>query len=246
MAPAGIGDRLEGFHAVAAAVASGRVTSLKVESSRLRRQTYADLVERARHAGVAIEEVDGVRALAVTDAPQGLVARARPIPPVTLEAAIASSDPAALLVLDHVEDPRNVGAIARSALAAGVRSLVMATRRAAPLGATAFKAAAGAFEDLGVVTVGSVAGALGSLRRAGVWLVGLDARGEAPLFGCELLAGPVALVVGAEGRGLSHLVSERVDILVRIPLAAGVESLNASVAAALGLFELARMRGWLT
>jgi 23S rRNA (guanosine2251-2'-O)-methyltransferase len=246
MAPAGIGDSLEGFHAVAAAVAAGRVTHLQVESSRLRHRSYADLVAAARAAGATVAEVDDVRPAAVTEAPQGLVARARPIAPVTLEQAIAATDPAALLVLDRIEDPRNVGAIARSSLAAGVRSLVMATRRAAPLGATAFKAAAGAFEAMELVTVGSVASALASLRRAGVWLVGLDAAGDAPLFGCELLTGPVALVVGAEGRGLSRLVSERLDARVGIPLAAGVESLNASVAAALAVFELARMRGWVT
>ncbi len=246
MAPAGIGDRLEGYHAVAAAVAAGRVTHLQVESSRLRRPAYADLAVAARETGATVLEVDDVRSEAVTEAPQGLVARARPISTVTLEAAVARIDPAALLVLDRVEDPRNVGAIARSALAAGVRSLVMATRRAAPLSATAFKAAAGAFEAIDVVTVGSVASALGTLRRAGVWLVGLDAAGGSSLFGCELLTGPVALVVGAEGRGLSRLVAERVDSRVRIPLAPGVESLNAGVAAALAVFELARMRGWVT
>jgi len=246
MAPAGIGDSLEGFHAVAAAVAAGRVTRLHVESSRLRHHAYAELVTAARDAGATVVEVDDVRPEAATEAPQGLVARARPIAPVTLEEAVAGTDPPALLVLDRIEDPRNVGAVARSALAAGVHSLVVATRRAAPLSATAFKAAAGAFEAIDVVTVGSVAAALSSLRRAGVWLVGLDAAGEASLFGCELLTGPVAIVVGAEGRGLSRLVVERLDARVRIPLAAGVESLNASVAAALAVFELARMRGWVT
>jgi 23S rRNA (guanosine2251-2'-O)-methyltransferase len=161
---------------------------------------------------------------------------------VSLDEAAAAGDPPALLVLDHLEDPRNVGAVARSMLAAGVRSLVVARRRTAPLGATAFKAAAGALEHLTVAEVSSVAAAVDRLKQLGVWTVGLDAGGSESLFGLALLGEPVALVVGAEGRGLGRLVSERVDVLASIPLAGPMESLNASVAAALGVFEVARVR----
>ncbi len=240
MARAGIGRRVEGLHAVAAAVAAGRVTRLEVARGRARRPEVAAIVAAARSAGAEIAEVDDVDG--ETDAPQGLVAEARPLAEATLDEALGRTDPPALLVLDHVEDPRNVGAIARSAAAAGLGGLVVPTRRAAPLGATAFKAAAGALERLAVVTVSSIADTVADLKRREVWTVGLAASAPAPLFGLDLLAEPVAVVVGAEGHGLGRLAAERCDTLAAIPLAAGIESLNVSVAAALAAFEVARVR----
>jgi 23S rRNA (guanosine2251-2'-O)-methyltransferase len=226
---------------VAAAVAAGRVETLVVDRSRV--DALAGLIDAAEAAGAETEIVPDVAARAVTGAPQGLIARCRPIPPASLGDAVGAGDPPALVVLDHLEDPRNVGAVARSALAAGVPGMVVARRRTAPLGATAFKAAAGALEHLVVAEVSSVAAGVEDLRRLGVWTVGLDAGGSESLFGLELLGEPVALVVGGEGRGLGRLVADRVDVLASIPLAGGIESLNASVAAALGLFEIARVRG---
>lgn len=243
MASAGIGDRLEGFHTVRAAVDAGRVTEVLVERSRMKREDYVALLDEAAGRGARVEVVADVRDRAATGAPQGIVARARPIPFSSLDDAIAASDPPALLVLDHLEDPRNVGAIARSMVAAGVKALVVPERRSAPLGATAFKAAVGAFEKLTVVQVKSTADAMRRLRKAGIWLVGLDSDGDRPLFGCDLLDQPVALIVGAEGKGLSHLASDLLDVKVTIPISPEVESLNASVAASLALFEVSRMRG---
>ncbi len=243
MAPAGIGVELEGLHAVAEAVAAGRVERIVVEERRLDRAPHRRLVAEAEARGIPVEVVDDVRPLARTGAPQGVVARARPLPTTTLEEAVAAETTPAVLLLDHLEDPRNVGAIVRSAVAAGVRSIVVARRRRAPLGATAFKAAVGAFEHVRLVEVPSIADALRRLDRLGVWRVGLDAAGDRSLFGLDLLAEPVGVVVGAEGVGLSRLVRDRVDVLARIPLAGPVESLNASAAATLAVFELARLRG---
>jgi len=241
MAPPGIGDSVEGVHAVAAALAAGRVLRLTVERGRL--DALSSLVDRARTAGVVVDQVDDVRAMATTDAPQGVVARCRPIPLMSVDEAVAARTPAAVVVLDHLEDPRNVGAIARTAVAAGVGGLVVARHRSAPIGATAFKAAAGAFEHLVVADVSSVANALTDLRRLGVWTIGLDAGGERSLFGLDLLAEPCALVLGAEGGGLGRLVRERVDVVASIPLHGPMESLNASVAASLAVYEIARVRG---
>ncbi|MCB2224347.1 MAG: 23S rRNA (guanosine(2251)-2'-O)-methyltransferase RlmB [Actinobacteria bacterium] len=245
MAQPGIGRSVEGHHAVAAAVAAGRVVRLLVE--RRRADGYDDLIRSARDSGAAVEVVDDVRAMADTTSPQGLVARCRPIPLVALEEAAESgdqgADPAALLILDHIEDPRNVGAIARSAAAAGVGALVIASHRSAPLEGTAFKSAAGAFEHLPVCVVSSIPAALADLRDRGLWVVGLDGDADQSLFGLGLLTEPVALVVGAEGRGLSRLVAERCDVLAAIPITPEVESLNASVAAALAVFEVRRARG---
>ena len=245
MARAGIGDRVEGTHAVSAAVAAGRVTKLMVDAARSDPEITA-LIAAAEANGAEVELVADIASLALTDAPQGVVAHAEPIRPVDLATAVATTDPAALVVLDHLEDPRNVGAVARSAVAAGIRALVVPSRRAAPLGATAFKAAAGAFEHLSIAMVSSVADTVAKLRDLGVWVVGLDAGGERSIFGLDLLAEPVALVVGAEGGGLSRLVAERADLVVSIPHAGPAESLNASVAASLAMYEVARTRGWVT
>jgi 23S rRNA (guanosine2251-2'-O)-methyltransferase len=242
MASAGIGADVEGFHTVAAAVDAGRVRHLFVESGRIG-DRYRRLRDAVLAAGGEVEEVDDVRPVAVTGAPQGVVARCVPIPTVSLDDAVAATTPPALLVLDHVEDPRNVGAAARSAVAAGMGALVVSTDRAAPLEATAFKAAAGTLEALPVCRVSSIAEALRRLDRLGVWTVGLDAAAEQSLLGHELLSQPVALVIGAEGRGLSRLVAERCSLLARIPAAGEAESLNASVAASLAMFEVARVRG---
>jgi 23S rRNA (guanosine2251-2'-O)-methyltransferase len=246
MAHAGIGDRVEGFHAVVAALDAGRVRRLWVETSRLRHEVYDVAVTSARSAGVEVVTVHDVRPAAVTEAPQGTVADCRPIPPVDLDEAIDLATPTALLVLDRLQDPRNLGAIARSALAAGVPAMVIPQRRSAPIGATAFKAAAGALEKVAVVEVGSPADALQRLRRRDVWLVGLDGTAERSLFGLDLLAEPVAIVVGAEGSGVSRLVGDRLDVAARIPMVGATESLNASVAASLAVFELARVRGWIS
>jgi 23S rRNA (guanosine2251-2'-O)-methyltransferase len=240
MAPSGVGAEVEGLHAVAAAVTAGRVELLFVEAGRA--EALRSLIEGARAAGAEVRVVADLRPLASTTAPQGVVAHCRPLATIGLAEMVAAHTPAALVVLDHLEDPRNVGAVARSALAAGMSGLVLARRRAAPLGATAAKAAAGALERLPLALVSSVAQAVADLGRLGVWAVGLDAGGDRSLFGLDLLVEPVAIVVGAEGRGLASLVAERVDVRAAIPLQPGVESLNAAVAASLACYEVARVR----
>ena len=243
MASAGIGDSLEGVHAVAAALDAGRVTSLTVEAHRVGKPPVARLVATARALGVPVSTTDDVRHLAATSAPQGVVASAIPIATRWVRDLVDGPEVPAVLVLDRVEDPRNVGAAARSAAAAGLTGLVVAQRRAAPLGAVAFKAAAGGLEHIPVAVVGSIADAVAELHRLGLWTIGLDTGGDQALFGLDLLAGPVALVLGSEGKGLSRLVSERVDVIASIPLADHTESLNVSAAATLAAFEVARSRG---
>ncbi len=243
MAPAGIGDRLEGIRAVRAALASRRVTVVYLERSRRDAERLAD---EARRAGARVRLVDSVSGLSMTGSPQGLVARARPVLLAPLDRLLAAQPAGrrvALIVLDHLEDPRNVGAIARSALAAGMTGLVIPRRRAAPLSALAFRAAAGALEQLPVASVSSVPAAARQAASAGVWNVGLDPSSAHSIFGLDLLAEPVALFVGSEGRGLGRMVRERMDLLASIPMAPDVASLNAGVAAALACFEVHRVRG---
>ncbi|MDK1018517.1 MAG: 23S rRNA (guanosine(2251)-2'-O)-methyltransferase RlmB [Actinomycetota bacterium] len=246
MALAGIGTDLEGIHAVEAALRSGRVTALSVEKRRTANPDIARILQHAQSHGVTVSLVPDVRPMASTGAPQGIVARARAIVPISLKAAVRLADPVALLVLDHVEDPRNIGAAARSAVAAGITAMVVSQRRSAPIGATAFKAAAGALEVLPLVVVSSIADALKRLDQLDVWKVGLDGSGDRSLLGLDLLGRPVAVCVGAEGEGLSRLVAERCDVLAHIPMVGGTESLNVSVASALACYEVARVRGWVS
>ena len=236
MAPAGYGNRVEGVHAVAAALAAGRVEKLYVEAGR--RDSVSDLLADAGDVEIAV--IDDARDMAETRAPQGVVAQCRAIMPVPLDSL--ATEAAAVLALDHIEDPQNVGAMARSAAAAGVTGLVMSSRRAAPLSAAAFKAAAGALERMPVAVVGSIPEALSRLKDRGVWIVGLDASGDQSLFGLDLLTEPVAVVIGSEGSGIAPLTAKRCDLVVSIPMSRGVESLNASVSGALAAFEILRIR----
>jgi 23S rRNA (guanosine2251-2'-O)-methyltransferase len=246
MARAGIGTDLEGVHAVEAAVESGRVTELTVEHSRRSNRDVSRILDKASAMHIDQTFVDDVRPLAATGAPQGIVARATPIATLSINQIVNTDALPALLVVDHVEDPRNIGAAARSAYAAGMTGLVVSDRRSAPIGATAFKAAVGTLEHLPVAIVSSVADAMKRLGKLGLWRVGLDGSGDRSILGLDLLDQPVAVCVGAEGSGLSHLVAERCDVVAKIPMVGGAESLNASVAAALACFEVARVRGWLS
>ena len=246
MAHAGIGTDLEGIHAVEAALDARRVTGITVERRRSERDDVGRIVAKAEAENVSVRYVDDVRPMATTHAPQGVIARARSIEPLSINDAMHLVDRPAFLVVDHVEDPRNIGAAARSAFAAGMTALVVSDRRSAPLGATAFKAAVGAFEQLPIVVVSSIPEALKRFGKLGVWTVGLDGEAETSLLGLDLLDQSVALCIGAEGAGLSRLVAERCDVLATIPMVGDVESLNASVASALACFEVARVRGWVS
>jgi 23S rRNA (guanosine2251-2'-O)-methyltransferase len=246
MAHVGIGADLEGIHAVAAALDAGRVSEIIVERSRMSHPDVRDIVEHARAGDIPTSQVDDVRQISFTDAPQGIVARARPILPISLKQAVGLVDNPILVVLDHIEDPRNIGAIARSCDAFGVTAIVLSTRRGAPLGATAFKAASGSLERIPIVTVSSIADAAKRLGQLGLWTVGLDGSGDRSLLGLEIMAQPTALFIGAEGAGLSHLVAQRCDVVASIPMVGQTESLNASVAAALGTYEVARIRDWVS
>lgn len=243
MAPSGYGGRVEGIQAVEAAVAAGRAERLRVVTGPVPSSRLAGLLDSARRAGVEIERVRTLEGVAVVSSPQGVVADCRPLRPVSLSQMVADGRPASLIVLDHVTDPRNLGAIARTAVAAGAPRLVIPRRRGSPVTPAAFKTAAGALERARICQVSSIPETIRRLSQMDVWTVGLAAEAPASIFGLPLLADPVALVVGAENRGISRLVAERVDQLASIPMASGVESLNASVAAGLALFELARMRG---
>jgi 23S rRNA (guanosine2251-2'-O)-methyltransferase len=177
---------------------------------------------------------------------QGVVLQVPPFaylhPDDLIRRALEAPDPALLVALDGVSDPHNLGAIARSAAAFGAHGLVLPQRRAAGVTAGAWKSSAGVLAHLPVARATNLVQALRAAADAGLMLAGLDGRGELDLDALELASGPLVLVVGGEGRGLTRLVGETCDVRVRIPLATGVDSLNASVAAGVALSEVARRR----
>lgn len=155
--------------------------------------------------------------------------------------ASASREPALLVALDGVTDPQNLGAIARSAEAAGAHGIVIPSRRSASITAAAEKASAGALEHLAVAQVTNLARTLEALKQRGVWIVALVADADETIYSVDVST-PVCLVVGSEGRGVSRLVAETSDHKASIPLKGDISSLNASAAAAIALFEVARRR----
>ena len=171
------------------------------------------------------------------------------VPPYAYElfddvVANALEQPTPLLVaLDGVTDPRNLGAVVRSAAAFGAHGVFMTERRAAGITATAWRTSAGAAARVPIAQVTNLTRALRRCQDEGFAVVGLDADGSTPLYGLEAAVGPLVVVVGSEGRGLSRLVGEACDFRVAIPMSSEVESLNASVAAAVTLAEIARRRG---
>jgi 23S rRNA (guanosine2251-2'-O)-methyltransferase len=158
-----------------------------------------------------------------------------------LAAALEQTAPL-LVALDGITDPRNLGAVIRSVAAFGAHGVFMTERRAAGITATAWRTSAGAAARVPVSQVVNLTRAIKEAQKAGFTAIGLDADGEADLYQLEAAVGPLLVVVGSEGRGLSRLVGETCDLRVRIPMSSDVESLNASVAAAVALAEVARRR----
>ncbi len=248
-APAG--DHAGGFHAVEAALGSGRVRRLVVAEGRgdgrLRR-----LLELAAERGVEVvrrprRELDAL----VTGRHQGVVAEldgasaggeASFRDEGELEAILdASAGPPLLLVLEGLTDPRNLGACLRSADGAGVDAVVVPRSRTTPLNAAARNVASGAAETVPVIAVANLARTLDWLRQRGLTLVGLAGEGEAAPWEQDL-SGPLALLMGSEDKGLRRLSREACDVLVRLPMLGQVESLNVSVAAGVALYEVVRQR----
>ncbi|MCU1488691.1 MAG: rRNA methylase, putative, group 3 [Acidimicrobiaceae bacterium] len=241
------GEQVEGRNAVLELLRVGRreVRQLLVSGSAA---DDAELLGAARRRGVLTEEVDAAELSrrARTEVPQGVIALAAPVLPIELadllDSEPSSGAPAFLVVLDGVTDPQNLGSVLRSACGAGATGVVLPRHRSAHLSPAACKAAAGAVEHLSFALVSGVPSALQELTRKHVWTVGLDGEARAELEGLEVLAEPVALVLGAEGHGLSSLARARCDVLARIPLPGPVESLNVAAAAAVACFTVASRR----
>jgi len=238
---------LYGLHPVLEALRARRrrLIALRLRSGAARPE-LAPLLEAARAAGVRIEERsagDLAAGLAEGANHQGVVLLAGPLPQLDLAGiAAAGSSPRTLVALDHVEDPQNLGAIARVADAAGASGLLLTDRHSPPLSPAVARASAGAIEWLATARVTNLVRALNQLKSQGFWIFGAEADAPDSLFELpeRVVQGERVVVLGAEGRGLRAGVRATVDHRVRIPLAGQVASLNVASAAAVILFELAR------
>ena len=239
---------VEGRRAVLEALRAGRpVHRILLSETATRGPQITEIVALADAAGVPVDtaqrrELDGT---SLTGRHQGVIALVPDPTYVGLEDLVArageSGVRALIVVLDGIEDPHNLGAIVRTVDAAGGHGIVIPTRRSASITPGAVRASAGALEHVPVARVPNLARALDALKRAGLWIVGLDQDAGTEYTDVDFKA-PTAIVVGGENRGISRLVRERCDVLASLPLRGELASLNASVAASIALYEAVRQR----
>ncbi len=237
--------RIYGINPVLEALRAGRVTALRVSTrAAAGDRRLAEVMTLARTQGVPVRQArpDELDRFANRGPHQGVVADVHDPPSFSVEELVSGAKGAPLLVvLDGIEDPHNVGAILRTADAAGADGVIRQSRHAARLDGAVAKASAGAVSHVRIAEVVNIARSLEALKAAGVWTVGLAADATRRYDELDLTL-PTALVVGAEGAGLRRLVRERCDWVASIPMAGQVASLNVSVAAGIVLFEAVRQR----
>ena len=211
-------------------------------------RTLGRIIARAKEQGIVVVDCDRRKldAMSVTGTHQGIIAQGAVREYCTVDDIIAlarsrGEDPF-IVACDEIADPHNLGAIIRSAECAGVHGIIIPKRRSAGITAVVDKASAGAAEHLPVARVPNMTAALQELKDNGVWVYGTDADAPADLWHTNL-TGPICLVIGSEGFGMSRLVRESCDVCVKIPLLGQISSLNASAAAAVMLYEVLRQRG---
>ena len=235
---------LTGFHAVEEALAAGRALDRIVIARGRHGERVEAVVQLARSKSVPVRFEDRLQIdrLVGTREHQGIAALAAAKPALELEDLLAAKTPQGLLVLlDGIEDPHNLGAIVRTALAAGAHGVVIPERRAVGLTDTVERASAGALAHLPVARVKNLVRAMEEMKEAGYWLIGLDERAEKKYTEADF-SGQVGIVLGSEGEGLHELTRKRCDFLVSIPTTGPVRALNVSVAAGVVLFEVVRQR----
>jgi 23S rRNA (guanosine2251-2'-O)-methyltransferase len=241
-------DRITGIHAVREALEAGSAFDRIVIAKGRQDTRVEDIVQLARGRGISVrfEDRGQLDRLANTHDHQGVVALVAARAAVTLEDLIAAANKSKgqqglIVLLDGVEDPHNLGAVVRTALAAGAHGVVIPERRAAGLTDTVSRASAGALAHLPVAKVTNLVRAMEDLKEAGYWLVGLDEAGEKKYTEVDYTS-PTGFVMGSEGSGLHELTRKRCDFIVSLPTTGPVKSLNVSVATGVVLFEALRQR----
>ena len=238
---------IEGRNAVIEALRAGTAIDKIYLQKGETDKTLGHIASRARAAGTVVVEADRRKldAMSETGVHQGVIAQAAAHEYVSLEDILQTAadrgEQPLIMICDGLTDPHNLGAVIRSAETAGAHGVIIPKRRSVGLTATAAKASAGAIEHIGVARVTNLSAAIDTLKEKGVWVFGADAGGDTSLYQTNFV-GATAIVIGSEGSGLSRLVREKCDGIVSIPMKGRVNSLNASAAAAVLLYEAVRQR----
>jgi 23S rRNA (guanosine2251-2'-O)-methyltransferase len=241
-------DMLEGRNPVLEAIKSGRSINKLLVARGDREGSINYIITHAKEKGIVVQEVDRSKldSISTTHSHQGVIAYVSVKEYVEvddiLEIARQKGEQPFLLILDEITDAHNLGSILRTADAAGVHGVIIPKRRAVGLTATVAKASAGAVEYVPVARVTNIAQTIEYLKKKNIWVAGTDSSGEKSFFNSDL-KGPIALVVGSEGEGMGKLVREKCDFVVNIPMKGRISSLNASVAAAVIMYEVLQQRG---
>ncbi|CUN37989.1 23S rRNA (guanosine(2251)-2'-O)-methyltransferase RlmB [Mitsuokella jalaludinii] len=240
-------DVLVGRNAVTEALKSGRGINKLWIASGDREGSVAELAALAKERGIVVQYVERakIESLAGGHRHQGVLAYVAPVPYAELDdilkAAEEKGEAPFLVLLDELEDPHNLGALLRTADATGVHGILIPKRRSVSLNATVAKTSAGAVEYVPVARIGNIAQTLKKLKEKGFWVAGADMDGEKAYYEADL-TGPLVLVVGSEGRGMSRLTKEACDFIVSMPMVGRINSLNASVAGSILMYESMRQR----
>lgn len=240
-------DIIEGRNAVTAALKSGRQIDKIYVKKGENKGSLLPIIAKARDKNIQIVEVDQKKldSMSETGVHQGVIARIPPYEYKTvddiLNIAREKGEAPFIVILDHLEDPHNLGSIIRTANCAGVHGVIISKHDGVTLTAAAVKASAGAASFTPVARVNNIAQTVDYLKEKGVWVTGADAAGDRSIYDADL-KGAVALVVGGEDKGISRLTASKCDFLVGIPMKGDVNSLNASVAAALMIYEAMKQR----
>lgn len=240
-------DVLIGRNAVIEALRSERGINKILLAEGDREGSVKEILSLARERGIVVQSVNRSKLEAVAGGlrHQGVLAYVSPVAYADLEdilkRAEEKEEPPFLLLLDELEDPHNLGALLRTADAAGVHGVLIPKRRSVPLNATVAKTSAGAVEYVPVARIGNISQTLRELKQRGMWVAGADMDGEQTYYEADL-TGPLVLVVGSEGHGMSRLTREHCDFVVRMPMAGRINSLNASVAGSILMYEVMRQR----
>lgn len=235
-----------GRNAITEALRSGRSINKILVQDGIKGGSVGEILALTKELGVVTEFVKSERLEKIANGlrHQGFVAMVAPIKFYSLEEVLAKvkakNESPLLLLLDELQDPQNVGALIRTADAAGVHGILLPKRRSCPLNAVVAKISAGAVEYVPVVQIGNISQTIEELKEMGFWVAGADMDGE--LYYKSNLTGPMVLVIGAEGKGLGRLVREKCDFIVSLPMNGAVSSLNASAAGAILLYEIVRQR----
>ncbi len=239
---------LYGLHPVLEALRAGKRNIREIYlAGKNPEQRFQAVLDLAAARGIPFRSAapDFIQKKSGTDKHQGLAALVEPLPLsdelTIIEHYLANPGPSFILLIDSVQDPHNLGALIRTAVCLGASGVIIPKDRAANPSPTVSKASAGALEHVRLARATNLAACMGTLRKRSIWLIGADARADKALFQCDL-TGPLALVIGGEEKGLRPLVQKNCDLLVSIPQSGPINSLNASVAGAVVMYEAIRQR----